>query len=615
MSTGNPFRRQQRLPDETTYHDAPTTILHSTTTPKVPKKKKRVVIQTPPHSPEELTSIPRRFSDGRTGSPPPALGQQLPLEEKDDETDSTTTADSDLERAAAVGTQWNFGGSVPATPPSSVVPAAGFGGQGGGPRAPHNPFARTLATSEAAFGLQADIGPTTGDERAQQSQQQRQGGAAGRPALLDVDAFKSILMTGSATPSPPTGSTSTGPQRPPQDSGSSTDTSSVSRHSIFDAMHDAHPESPRTSFDDHPEDSEGDGDDEHSSLMGPVSGRPVEEGPPAPPKTKHGRGFPQTVSFADFDESIPSAGTPPLRLQTPPVMASMMRPSTPRSPSDLNKPLPPPPAERIGGSNAVNLELPQKLASAFYQPSMTLQVESQSLAKKTMPPPPPVARRRGQAEPGQGRARSESNLSQSSAQQTELAPTSSSDQAIAKPAPPPPPSRRTQASANSHSPSPAVETPPSLPPPQSNLTAAGETEKFIPQPPPRRQPSKRGTSVIRTPSTASRVSLPRSDSFTGAAAAPPPAPPPRRGAKRNSGVDNRRTSGQSFGSVSASERSMDLRNGVREEEEPDGGGQGMEPVRFPAVAERPPQGDVLADLDAFQAEIEALRVRAAAGGG
>ena len=67
---------------------------------------------------------------------------------------------------------------------------------------------------------------------------------------MDVEAFKRLLMTGSSelgTSTPPTA-------LPAQvahglgDGGSSTDASSVSRQSIFDAIQETHPaETPRTS--------------------------------------------------------------------------------------------------------------------------------------------------------------------------------------------------------------------------------------------------------------------------------------------------------------------------------------------------------------------------------
>ncbi len=62
---------------------------------------------------------------------------------------------------------------------------------------------------------------------------------------------------------------------------------------------------------------------------------------------------------------------------------------------------------------------------------------------------------------------------------------------------------------------------------------------------------------------------------------------------------------------------MDMRNGVLEESETDGGDeetQTMVPAPGAMTERSPPaQGDMLADLDAFQAEIEALRIKAAGG--
>lgn len=481
-------------------------------------------------------------------------------------------------------------------------PPTTFGVQSGSRGAPYNPFARTLATSEAAFGLQRPPEEQAREGTGGVGNGQR--ASAGRPAL-DVDAFKNILLTGSATPSPPTAQVRSAPQRP-QDSSSSTDTSSLSRQSIFDPMHDAHPESPRTSFDDHGRSDEDDGDDEHSSLMGPISSRPVEEGPPAPPKNKHGRTYPQTVSFADFDETIPSAL--PTRLQTPPINTS--RPSTPRSPSDLNKPLPPPPAERRSEDNA-RPELSQQEDASAQPTAAEAEVPAELLQAKKPPPPPPASRRRAQPDTSQGRARSTSNLSQGSTQQTD----STKGEQSLKPAPPPPPARRTQA-ISSETPSPAIETPPSVPSPNEQPAES----KAMPPPPPRRNQAKIGTSANRTPSNASRTSLPRSDSFSASVlptSNAPPAPPPRRGAasKRNSidggppnslatrrpssAADNRRTSGQSF----ESERSVSLTS-LQQVAEP---GENEEAVS--STNTEKPERDIIAEMAAFQAEIDALRAK------
>ncbi|KAK4549096.1 hypothetical protein LTR36_007552 [Oleoguttula mirabilis] len=595
--SGNPFRRSQgsRLPDEITQSDELNTQPPAKTRTK---KKKRVVIQTPPHSPEE-PSIPRRLSD-ETGSPPPPVTRAA-----DEDTDSTTTADSDLEQAL-VNTRRNSG-SVPPPPTSFGILA--------GTRAPYNPFARTLETTEARFAVQSRQEGPLGKETLDGAAAQAWPGA-GKPAL-DVDAFKNILMGGGAVPPPPVAAQQ---QPKPQDSSSSTDTSSVSRQSIFDPMHEAHPESPRTSFDDHHSASDDDGDDEHSSLMGPVSSRPVEEGPPRPPKHTHGRVYPQTVSFADFDESIP-ATYPPAAPRTPPVntqlLQGIMRPSTPRSPSDLNKPLPPPPAEPMPPLDAVSV--PQQSIPASQQPPVVAPVAEEQPPAKKAPPPPPTSRRQGTTGAGQGRPRSESNLSQSSARQPEADKPLKATDNIIKPAPPPPPSRRTLPVSNS--PVPAIETPPSVPSP----TQAPAEPNIMPPPPPRRQ-ARSGASVSRTPSNASRTSLPRSDSFstmTAASGQAPPAPPPRRGGatKRNSmdgppntlstrrasGIDHRRASGQSF----ESDRTPSI-SSLQQVDEP---GEIEQPHTSSApIMTANGSRDILADMFSLQAEIEALRAQTSKAG-
>lgn len=550
------------------------------------------MIQTPPHSPEE-PSIPRRLSDGKTGSPPPPATK---LDE--DDTDSTTTADSDLDQALD-NTRRNSGSLPPPPSAFSVQP---------GTRAPYNPFARTLETAEAAFGLQKREAAPVGGVSLDGQTQPRPG--AGKPAL-DVDAFKNILMTGSAAPSPPNSQ----PSQKPQDSSSGTDTSSLSRQSIFDQMHEAHLESPRTSFDDHEHrsDDDEDSDNEHSSLMGPVASRPIEEGPPRPPKHPHGKAFPQTVSFADFDESIPPAfplGVP----RTPavnPQLQGIMRPSTPRSASDLNKPLPPPPA-------APHTQIQQNEVPPSQQQTPSVAVAEKQPQAKKAPPPPPASRRPGASNTSHERARSASNLSQDSAQQLEPDATPRATDQSLKPVPPPPPARRSQPVSDSSSP--AVETPPRT----SSPNQPALEPKAMPPPPPRRFPSKSksGTSVTRTPSNASRTSQTPSDLFPAASTSgqAPPAPPPRRGGasvrnsmdgppnslstRRSNGNDYRRSSGQSF----ESDRSVSI-SSLQQVAEP---GESEEAVSSTTTGR--PERDILADMSAFQAEIDALRAQGGRGG-
>ena len=381
-------------------------------------------------------------------------------------------------------------------------------------------------------------------------------------------------MTGSASPSPPV--TQPAQSQRPQDSSSGTDTSSVSRHSLFDPTQELRMESPRTSFDQQSIPSEDSEDNEHTQLMGPSVSRPEAEGPPPPPKHKHGKALgpkgPQTVSFADFNESIPSGWQQSSGPRTPPVnnpLQSILRPSTPRSPSsDLNKPLPPPPEAQTTMDTATENSFSDATATQQPAPSQA----DPSVPKKMPPPPPPSSRRQGG-----GRSRSGSNLTQTSIQEE-------AEDEDAKPAskavPPPPPSRR------SHTPStqtPSADTPPTTQP------GSPSTENRPQPPPPRRNPSKSG-SHHRSSSNASSNSIPRHEG-----GAPPPAPPPRRGAApKRSSMEHRKPSDTSLGSETSSLRQIDE------------GAAGEAPPQEP-------QRDMLADLAALQAEVDALRAQAGQG--
>ncbi|KAI7175422.1 hypothetical protein KC316_g9769 [Hortaea werneckii] len=614
MSSGNPFRRAppppsqgSNLPDESSLQDQDD---RPVTPPKDPKKaakkKKKVVIMTPPHSPEEPPKhLPPRLSDGmRTGSPPLSTKQPasaLTLDQlrqlKDEghtDTDSITSADSDLQEAIA-NTRKNSG--------TGVLPPP--------------------ATQEAGYGLQK----TQSEE---DSRTEAEGGRRGRQTL-DVDAFKNLLMTGSATPSPPAGPSPQPQQRSPDTNDSaSKEMNTDSRPSMFDTQHESnvpHPESPRTSFDDgqshdsSPEDEDEEVEEnEHSSILGPQSSRPVAEGPPRPPKHTHGKAYPQTVSFADFDTDLPPSAprAPPASKEHQPAVPNQepKRPSLSRHTSDLNKPLPAPPQG-------------DATTDAAGQSS-----EPQAQQNKRPPPPPPASRRQGQGATPQGRARSTSNLSQnSSVHQADSETSSLRGAESGKAAPPPPPSRRShQQPATSHVASPAIETPSAASSP-GPAASAGEG-KAIPPPPPRRSmhaATAAAGAVNRTPSNSSRSSIPRSESLsvgTSATTQPaekaPPAPPPRRGGatKRNrmdgppNALNNRRASserrvsGQSLGSETSSLRQVG--EGTEENGLPEEGK--VAPGSDPSSPPQPPERDILADMQAFQDEIEALR-RAQQGGG
>jgi hypothetical protein len=131
----------------------------------------------------------------------------------------------------------------------------------------------------------------------------------------------------------------------------------------------------------------------------------------------------------------------------------------------------------------------------------------------------------------------------------------------------------------------------------------------MPPPPPRRNPSKNatGTSVNRTPSTASRSSVRKENQPPSNHNAPAP-PPPRRGgnAKRESMDGPNRMSGET--ERRGSEISVD--SGKWNPSQPV-----AETVERPGVEQRTNPGsmDILADMNALQAEIDALRAKAGRG--
>ncbi|OQO08202.1 hypothetical protein B0A48_06997 [Cryoendolithus antarcticus] len=565
--SGNPFRRSriERLPDEA--FDVNVDADPGRASPhKTKKPKKRVQIVSPPQSPLETydgangiihgwpTSTSLSVPVAQANGPSAADGHSL-------QTDSNTTQSSLR--------------SDSTSKPSMQAAVAS--------RAPHNPFARTLATSEAAFGLQREDDDGIASRR------------EGGPSKMNVDMFKNILLHGSPSPSPPVGQLLR-----PQDSSSGTDTSSISRQSLFDHTHELHPESPKTSYD-HAESSDDDEQTEKSSLMSPSETRPEAEGPPLPPKHTHGRAArakgPQTVSFAVFDQSIPNDWRPSIRPRTPPPgspLTSILRPSSPRSPGNLNKPLPPPP--EVVAVPQLGPQTDEIRHSPAAQPPKSGSSDADTQVKKP-PPPPPAARK--QAQTTHGRPRSSSNLTQSSTQE-EIAPTepsSSVSPSSTKMAPPPPPTRRAGQTSGTLDP-PMVPT-------QPQRTPSDETRPV--PPPPRRQYSRSSVNLTRTPSNSSHTSIARSEHTVA-----PPAPPPRRtsGSARNSmdgapntrrwsGQEVRRTSEQSVGSEVGSLQEVDESAGVAEASTRDDVGK----------------ADMLAELERLQAEVDALRVAQERGGG
>lgn len=531
-----------------------------------------MTIQTPPHSPEDP---PRRLSSGNISPPPPP---QSPDDDDDGDSDSTTTAESELEEAAR-NTRRNSG-SLPA-PPTLAAPTV---------KAPYNPFARTLATQEAAYGLQDTEEQQKSSEGPDGEVQQR---SADRRAPLDVDEFKNILLTGNTARL--------------ADNSSGTDTSSVSRQSLFDPSLETHVETPRTSID-HTEllesPSESDDESEPDRLDDFV--------PPVPPKSKHGKTLapkgPQNVSFSDFEASIK------------PVLTRFA--TSPTSPSDekraanlhattghaVSKPLPTPPVRSPTAPGSLDSKSEATDAPFPALKSLAIAPENAALQKKAAPPPP--APRRTEHN------RSDSNANRSIDLKTvdDVAPTRTSIDAAgtsAAPPPPPPPARKSRPISQSVAPS--TEKP--LEAASSAPVATANTKGIRPSPPPRGS-SKTGGSLAsalnRSPSTGSHSSISRSETPTSSLNAPP-APPPRR-----SGVNSGRGS-MDGRPPSLSERRRSSEYSVKAERSTslsnlENVTEIGEAQRVGKVASPPAERDILADLSAFQAEIDALRKQAGNGG-
>ncbi|KAH8661581.1 hypothetical protein BGZ60DRAFT_530532 [Tricladium varicosporioides] len=426
-------------------------------------------------------------------------------------------------------------------------------------KVPANPFSRTLETMEH---------PERGINAAPQPNVSSPGRAS-----LDVEAFKRLLMTGNAG----TGKSSTPPPIPAHaahhslgDGGSSTDTSSISRQSIFETIQEAHPESPRSSH----EISEP--DDERRGLTTGLQRSASNRKAPPPPNSRHGKLI--RVELRD-EPSINTVYTPP----TPPTSTGQNYfASSPvhsnRSQTDLNKPLPPAPNRASHESDRESVFDKEAAGKTPEPPS-----PSSSIRRKT-PPVPPIARRRSQMISDSKLNRSNSGRLSPKVEEDTIS--ISEAEAGGRPrsgsgrAPPPPPSRRPASIKG-------ILHDPSSPP----LTSPSSIS--LPAPPPARG-STRHSSGGRPPSV---ISLDMSTNNKRASIIPPPPPPHRHGRSSmdaQSSGDSRRPSGeQSRRSIESARR-----------------GSGASSVsQYERIDAQPASNDILADLSALQKEIDALRTQ------
>ncbi|CAE7210814.1 hypothetical protein HRS9139_09341 [Pyrenophora teres f. teres] len=500
-------------------------------------------------------------------------------------------------------------------------------------RVPPNPFAKTLASLES----QEKEGAT--EER---TSTQRPSLGNNR-ASLDVESFKNLLLTGKPTPRP------SGPSAQPMsasgthfESGSSTDASSISRQSIFEHPQETQEESPQTPVN-MPESDE---DDNIGAVSEVNKGK---KKPPPTPKHRHGKLVtqrqPQTVSFDTFT-ATDSAFPPVIRRADS---------------SDTSKPLPPAPA--IPLSPRINTQETTPIQSPPIRPrqedSPTLS-EGQTRPKKT-PPPVPLARRQSQLKTSTvgSRPRSSSNLTISSQHSVDglQSPVPNNYDPIsgagAKSPPAPPPSRRGarlanlgDASANSSSTelpqgAASIRTPRSVP----------ETIQSPRQPTQESEPPSPAPSIHRSSSISSTRKAPRnvSGGSTGSTMPPPPPPPRRRQSNRSSldqqrpyvpssssPTDSRRTSTEyrrssteirrtsvasdrrSYATVDEKGENEYALYSPNEESEKRLGSSGDENVGVnssgvgkegTSIGARSDSSNILDDMEKFQREIDALRVK------
>lgn len=269
--------------------------------------------------------------------------------------------------------------------------------------------------------------------------------------------------------------------------------------------------------------------------------------PPPAPRPRHGKPIMQVQP--------PTAAT--IRQASLVSTVSSILPE-PRSPdSDLNKPLPPPPASISASISA---------SDSSRRSSITSVLETDSSTHVKRPPTPPLSRRRSQG-PGKP-SLSRSSPSFQSLGGISPSPSSSSSLSRAMKPPPPPPSRRaSQRLSQSNNSS-------SLPYTSEETDPVDLSKPIMPQ-------------LNWRTSTATRTSV-----LSTANAAPLP-PPPRR--HRGSSSASQRPS---LGAASASAAAGSSRSSVEGQRPP------LQSTREGSAGS---SRDILKDLASLQAEVDALR--------
>ncbi|KAI1082458.1 hypothetical protein F5B20DRAFT_503922 [Whalleya microplaca] len=597
--------------------------------PKPKKIVKKVRVQSPPpSSPEDSAS-----------------GSRFPQLSDGDDDDSYRSDSTDHEDVADPfnATSLDSGDKDFPDPPLSIPPP--------------NPFSKALHHSEQRGQLQDAHSLATG---------------AGARGTLDVDSFKRLLLTGyantpgqssvsgsgaSETPS----SSSTQLQIPLHDGASNTDTSSTSRQSVFDNIQ----ETPRTSHEiSEPEDHEERRGTLPSSPLSTVQSATSKKKPP-PPNSRHGKlikielgaGADRRTTLRDSTPPMPADSTfpaiaPPPRRSSSQSATVLQRESLA---SDINKPLPIPPARPSAEEiDPFDREAIGKVPEAFANiqanprpptppPATRSRSESHSSTQSRKPAAPPP-RRHGRTDsraPSINTANADEDAPRSSMEsnrsRAESMRASSSSNSNANAPAPPPPRRPTHGRQGSSYMSPS--------PSQGNFGSSvqatglglGDNERSPigmgfspvsassaqaenlgglatvttskdglpklspPPPPPARQASTRRPASVRSMDSASgvgftarKISREKEGGGSGGAAgagapAPPPPPPPRQRVSSRASADSPAPGVETAGSAT--------------------------PSAGPGPKHEQKGAEILADLDALQREVDALRGRYGSSGG
>ncbi|KAI0009665.1 hypothetical protein F4779DRAFT_581522 [Xylariaceae sp. FL0662B] len=597
----------------------------TTSTPPKPKKiVKKVRVQSPPPSSPE---------DSLSGSRFPPLSDGDDDDEDSYRSDSTDHEDAIADPFNATSLASEEDEDIISAPPLSKPP-------------PPNPFSKTSHHVEQAGQVQ--------DANALAA------GAAAR-GTLDVDSFRRLLLTGrtnmpgqspasvSGSVGTPGGST-TRAQIPVHDGSSNTDMNSTSRQSTFDAIQ----ETPRTSHDiSEPEDPEERKGALPSTALSTVQSASSRKKPP-PPSSRHGKlikielgaGADRRTPTKDsthpmsVDASFPAIA-PPRRSNSQSATPLQRIPSA----SDVNKPLPIPPARPSTEEteSPFDHEAIGKVPEAFANiqanprpptpPTVTRSRSESHSSTQSRKPAAPPPRRHGRTDsraPSTNAANADEDAPRSSIESSRSPAESvragvSSNNNVNAPAPPPP-RRPTHARQTSFYTNPSLSNFGST---QATSPGVNENERSPvgmgfssvsngaraenvgglatvttskdglpklspPPPPPARQATTRRPPSVRSVDSGTGIGAARRVSREkegGVTATPPPPPPPRQR------VSSRASTESSAPGVEATSN--------------------VAPTPTPAVgggeAHRPQEGqtgaEILADINALQREVDALMGR------